>query len=76
MALREHLRKYYGGKLLSAIENFDAPQDMEVHWVTEALDHNSIDRPFIAYGNEASVGCTYMHLCLIVEIGKAGERKK
>ncbi|GBE85341.1 hypothetical protein BKA93DRAFT_735463 [Sparassis latifolia] len=70
-----HLRENYGGKLLRAVDGPEQQQDIEVHWVTETPKVNSIESPYIAYGNGASAAHTYMYLCLIIEVGKAGNRE-
>ncbi|GBE87215.1 hypothetical protein SCP_1004620 [Sparassis crispa] len=64
--------RYHGGKLLSDTEN--VRRDMEVRWVTTPPKENLLSSPFVAYGNEASIGYAYMYLCLLVDVGKAGKR--
>ncbi|GBE85327.1 hypothetical protein SCP_0705140 [Sparassis crispa] len=69
-----YIRERHDGKLLCAVEEANEEKDIEVHWVTDAPKANSINSPYTVYGNEASPAHTYMHLCLIVDVGKAGER--
>ncbi|GBE85337.1 hypothetical protein SCP_0705240 [Sparassis crispa] len=70
-----HLQENYGGKLLRAVDWPEQQRDIEVHWVTETPKVNSIESPYIAYSNDASAAHTYMYLCLIIEVGKAGNRE-
>ncbi|KAI0302514.1 hypothetical protein BC826DRAFT_965854 [Russula brevipes] len=45
-----------------------------VNWVTPVTTFNSLSSAYVHYGNEASLGMAYGNLCLIVRIGKMGER--
>ncbi|KAL6309464.1 hypothetical protein BKA93DRAFT_925355 [Sparassis latifolia] len=70
--LDTHLQENYGGKLLRVVDCPEQQRDIEMHWVTDMPKVNSIESPYIAYGNDASATHTDMYLCLIVEFGKAG----
>ncbi|KAI0302516.1 hypothetical protein BC826DRAFT_1101412 [Russula brevipes] len=45
-----------------------------VNWVTPVTKFNSLSSTYVHYGNELSLGMAYGELCLIVYIGKMGER--
>jgi 2-oxoglutarate-Fe(II)-dependent oxygenase superfamily protein len=45
-----------------------------LHWVTPVTTFNRQSSAYVAYGNEPSLGLAYGDVCLIVRIGKAGER--
>ncbi|KAI0294539.1 hypothetical protein BC826DRAFT_1104606 [Russula brevipes] len=45
-----------------------------VDWVTPVTTFNCRSSTFVAFGNEASLELAYGHLCLIVHIGKVGQR--
>ena len=46
----------------------------EVKWVTPLTRINRQESAYIAYGNEPSLGMAYGDVCLLVRIGKVGER--
>jgi hypothetical protein len=46
----------------------------QVEWVTPLTNSNPLEDEFISYGNEASVEWAYGDICLVVRIGKAGDR--
>ena len=45
-----------------------------LHWVTPVTTFNRQSSAYAAYGNNASLGLAYGDVCLIVRLGKAGER--
>ena len=45
-----------------------------VHWVTPVTTFNRQSSAYVACGNESSLGLAYGDVCLIVRIGKAGDR--
>jgi hypothetical protein len=45
-----------------------------VEWVTPLTTYNRQTGAFVAYGNEATLGWAYGDECMIVRIGKAGDR--
>ncbi len=45
-----------------------------LHWVTPVTTFNRQSSTYAAYGNNASLGLAYGDVCLIVHLGKAGER--
>jgi hypothetical protein len=47
---------------------------VKVDWVTPVTRFNRRENAYVSYGNEPSLELTYWDLCLIVRIGKAGER--
>jgi hypothetical protein len=47
-----------------------------VDWVTPVTTFNCLSSTYVAFGNEASLELAYGHLCLIVRIGKVGERMR
>jgi 2OG-Fe(II) oxygenase superfamily len=46
----------------------------EVEWVTPMTTINQKEDAYISYGNEAALNCVYGEICLVVRIGKAGDR--
>ncbi|KAI0258970.1 hypothetical protein BC834DRAFT_974667 [Gloeopeniophorella convolvens] len=72
--------RYEGGLLIrnsSEFSDYDGDETKEwIFWVTKlTADLNRKETAFLAYGNEASMGMAYSYVCLIVRIGKAGDRK-
>jgi hypothetical protein len=73
--------KRYGGKL---VKPFGSTVDLrnyrncgrveDIHWVTKATTFSRFKTPFLAYGNESSLGYFYSDLCLIVSVGKYEKR--
>lgn len=53
---------------------FDPPKLDKVHWVTKVTPFNQVATNYVRYGNQASLGCVYGDMCLIVEVGKLGHR--
>lgn len=51
---------------------------IDVLWATPARLESvkEVETAYAAYGNEPSIGFVYGTLCLIIDIGKAGERRK
>ncbi|KAI0697070.1 hypothetical protein C8T65DRAFT_529747, partial [Cerioporus squamosus] len=47
---------------------------MEVYWVTSWGSSDWVRSERIHYGNEASIEHIYAHVCLIVDVGEAGNR--
>lgn len=45
-----------------------------VHMLTNVTSNNRIKNTYAAYGNDASMGIMYVGMCLIVDIGPAGQR--
>jgi hypothetical protein len=74
------LRKDYGGKPI--VSNADQPQWLAEHhytrvwWVTYLTKVLGVGSPYVYYGNEASLSVLYGHACLIVQVGKPGQRAK
>jgi hypothetical protein len=62
--------RYHGG---IAVE-LDGENVTPVNWVTPVTPFNCLSSAYVRYGNEASLGMAYGDLCLIVHIGKMGER--
>jgi len=70
-----------GGILVSRGDTYRGPGEdneyerpMKVDWVTPVTTFNRQESAYISYGNEPCLELTYWDLCLIVRIGKVGER--
>ena len=62
-----------GGKAPSYRDpDFENPEPVE--WVTRLTTYNRQRDAFAAYGNEATLSWAYGDVCMIVRIGKAGDR--
>lgn len=48
----------------------------KVLWVTPQTTFNSLKSPYVAYGNEASLGFSYGNVCLVAEVLPSGKRVK
>jgi hypothetical protein len=46
----------------------------QVEWITPVTEFNRQKSAYLHYGNDSSVGWAYGDVCLIVRIGKAGDR--
>lgn len=46
-----------------------------VRWVTDLTEYSTVKSQYAAYGNEATVDCVYGNACLLVEVGKVGQRE-
>ena len=68
--------RYHGGIIVRPLDcKSDAEfQAQTVHWITPVTTFNRQSSAYLAYGNEASLGLAYGDVCLIVHIGKVGER--
>jgi len=64
------------GGFVIRLEGADSePEVVEVlHWVTPVTTFNRQSSAYVMYGNQAELGLAYGDVCLIVRIGKAGER--
>ena len=49
--------------------------EFRVQWVTDLKEFNEVEVAFLRYGNEAETSYAYGSFCLIVKVGKKGERK-
>ncbi len=65
----------YGGFVIR-LEGADEEPEVveELHWVTPVTTFNRQSSAYVTYGNQAELGLAYGDVCLIVSIGKAGER--
>ncbi|KAJ8469014.1 hypothetical protein ONZ51_g9269 [Trametes cubensis] len=45
-----------------------------VYWVTELGGMNSTTREYLRYGNEASISCFYVNVCLVADVKPAKQR--
>lgn len=82
-SLSSVLRKsYYGGQVIHDL-GAEVPKDwngelvtgaIEVLWITPLTDHTQWKASYVAYGNEASIGCVYGDICLMVRAGPADQR--
>ncbi|SJL14400.1 uncharacterized protein ARMOST_17856 [Armillaria ostoyae] len=67
------------GTLISATEDWArSPRRSttfpEIVWITPLTTSNRMDSNYVRYGNEASMGYLYGDVCLIVKVGKPGNR--
>jgi hypothetical protein len=72
------LRNECGGELIIDFGT-GTPRDhregaVEVLWVTPLTKHAHFKSPYVAYGNEATLGCVYGDVCLMVQVGPTGRR--
>ncbi len=66
---------HYGGFVIRLEAAHGKPEVVEVlHWVTPVTTFNRQSSAYVTYGNQAELGLAYGDVCLIVRIGKAGER--
>jgi 2OG-Fe(II) oxygenase superfamily len=65
--------RYHGGIVVRHRKE-DQQNDQEILWVTPVTTFNRQSNAYVAYGNEATLGLAYGDICLVVRIGKAGER--
>ncbi|KAF8636168.1 hypothetical protein AX17_003740 [Amanita inopinata Kibby_2008] len=56
------------------IEHRGGKVAFEVNWVTEPTSLNHEENAFPTYGNEASIDYSYHNICMIVRVGKPGQR--
>ncbi len=71
----EELLKMHGGFAIRLEGAWGEPGvDEALHWVTPVTTFNRQSSAYAAYGNNASLGLAYGDVCLIVRLGKAGER--
>lgn len=71
----QYLQSNYGGIVIQA-DTYEEIEDVkEVLWVTPMTTQTSVESDYVAYGNEATLGCLYGSVCLIVEVGIPGKRK-
>ena len=56
------------------IDHFPCEKPEQVEWVTPRTTFNRQEGAFISYGNEATLDWIYGDVCLVVRIGKAGDR--
>jgi hypothetical protein len=68
-----------GGIIVSRDDSYSVDDNEDeraekVDWVTPVTTFNRHESAYVSYGNEPSMELTYWDLCLIVRIGKAGER--
>ncbi|OJT14798.1 hypothetical protein TRAPUB_8652 [Trametes pubescens] len=67
-------------EILEPGEEYEPPEDRlprktaTVHMLTDTVGSNRIKNAYAAYGNEASMDIMYVGMCLIVDIGPAGQR--
>jgi hypothetical protein len=54
--------------------NDDFKNPEQVEWVTPLTTYNQQRDAFATYGNEATVNWAYGDICMVVRIGKAGDR--
>ncbi|KAF8636132.1 hypothetical protein AX17_003764 [Amanita inopinata Kibby_2008] len=64
------------GEHVKVIEYPEPTELFEVNWITEPTSLNQEPNTYIAYGNQPSIEYAYHNICMIVWIGKPGERTK
>ncbi|RDB15762.1 hypothetical protein Hypma_003691 [Hypsizygus marmoreus] len=52
----------------------DGKVENTIHWVSDITPFNDVESRYLAMGNEASMETAYGSICLIVDVGKHGER--
>ncbi|KAI0044160.1 hypothetical protein FA95DRAFT_1574651 [Auriscalpium vulgare] len=67
---------YLMGIRSAVVYNFgdERSLDMKVSWVTVPNSWTKISQPMLVYGNETSLGWTYVNVCLVVRVGQPGRR--
>jgi hypothetical protein len=55
-------------------DGYSLPGEEQVEWVTPVTSLNRQESAYVHYGNEATLEWAYGDVCLIVRIGKAGDR--
>jgi hypothetical protein len=60
------------GGVIESDPRFGTPEQLE--WVTPMTKFNRQEDAYPRYGNEATVSWVYGYVCLVVRIGKAGDR--
>ena len=60
------------GMYVEREDRFGPPEQLE--WVTRKTEFNQMEDAYARYGNEPTLGWAYGDVCLIVRIGKAGDR--
>lgn len=55
-------------------DDCEYPAPPLIAWITEPEKLNLVEKPFIVYGNQASLDHCYGQGCLVAEIGKPGQR--
>ena len=75
------LRSWFGGKIVkpfgSTMELDKYLRDAcveEIWWVTKVTQFARTETPYVAYGNEGSLGYLYGDICLVVSVGAVGRR--
>ena len=63
---------YQGEAYMADDDEYGRP--VKVDWVTPVTTFNRQESAHISYGNEPTLKMTYWDLCLVVRIGKIGER--
>ena len=63
----EYSDGYHGGETIRA---------KKVLWVTPQTTLSSLKSPYVAYGNEATIGYSYGNVCLVAEVLALGKRVK
>ena len=66
-----------GGILVCRGDSYEADgneRPVKVDWVTPVTTFNRQESAYISYGNEPCLALTYWDLCLVVRIGRVGER--
>jgi hypothetical protein len=64
-----------GGTVVFDEDEDDEEVGEEIHWVTDVGSFSSVKTDYIAYGNEASLGCLYGDVCLVLRVGPMENRK-
>jgi hypothetical protein len=72
-----NLRDYFDGRFVKSrgLMERGAEGTEEIWWVTPMTALTRATTPFVIYGNEAQLAYMYGDICLIVDVGKAGNRE-
>ena len=68
------IQRYYKGVVV-VDQDREYGVTEEIHWVTPMTTQTSVKSEFVAYGNQAEMGYLYGNVCLIVDVGKPGQRE-
>jgi hypothetical protein len=71
------LRESFDGRFVTSrgLTDMETDGTEEIWWVTPMTALTRAMTPFVIYGNEAQIAYMYGDICLIVDVGKAGNRE-
>ncbi|KAI0051425.1 hypothetical protein FA95DRAFT_1580623 [Auriscalpium vulgare] len=71
-----HMLEQEGGLVLSGFYYKGSRVDEQVQWVTEVTDITRHGGAYMAHGNQSTLEYAYGDVCMIVRVGKAGDRTR